>query len=101
MSNPRYANGHRRRKIRDRIRARGDVCAVCGRPIDYSLPPGDDWSFEVDEIVSVWKGGDPLDLSNCQAVHRICNRAKYQQERAEAEERRNAAPKPVKASRKW
>ena len=33
-------------------------------------------SFEVDEIVPVSLGGDPLDRSNVQATHRICNERK-------------------------
>ena len=95
------SNGSRRRKIRARIKARGEPCALCGQPIDYSLPAGDDWAFEVDEIISRWKGGNPLDMDNCQPVHRVCNRLKYQQERAEADERRNTPPEPIKSSRNW
>ena len=30
-------------------------------------------SFEVDEIVPVSLGGDPLDFANVAAAHRICN----------------------------
>lgn len=101
MSTPCYANGHRRRTIRARIKARREPCAICGRPIDYDLPAGDDWSFEVDEIQSRWKGGDPLDIRNCQPVHRVCNRLKYQRERAQEDERRRTPPTPPKASRSW
>lgn len=100
-NNPCNANAGRRRKIRARIAARGEPCAICGRAIDYSLPAGDDWAFEVDEIVSRWRGGDPLDIHNCQPVHRVCNRMKYQRERAEEQRKRHAPPKPPKASRKW
>lgn len=100
-NNPCNANASRRRKIRARIAARGEPCAICGRPIDYSLPAGNDWSFEVDEIVSRWRGGDPLDIDNCQPVHRVCNRIKYQQERTEAEQKRHTPPIPPKASRSW
>ena len=99
--NPRRSNGHRRNKIRQRLKAIGAPCSWCGKPINYDLPAGHEMAFEVDEIVPVWKGGDPLDFDNCQALHRRCNREKYQQERAEAERRRNEAPKPVKASRRW
>ena len=74
--NPRRANVALRNKIRARIKARGLPCALCGAPIDYSLPAGDPWSFEVDEIVPVSKGGDPLDIANCQPAHRICNQRK-------------------------
>ena len=75
-SNPRRANGNLRNKIRARIKARGDVCALCGMPIDYNLPAGDPWSYEVDEIIPVSRGGDPLDINNCQPAHRICNQRK-------------------------
>ena len=82
-SNPRKANGTRRRKIRARWKAIGAPCALCGKPIDYSLGMVvDRWtgkrrphpmSFVVDEIVPVSKGGDPLDFHNTQPAHWICN----------------------------
>lgn len=82
-SNPRKANGSRRRKIRARWRAIGAPCALCGRAIDYGLGMVvDPWtgkrrphpmSFVVDEIVPVSKGGDPLDFTNTQPAHWICN----------------------------
>jgi 5-methylcytosine-specific restriction endonuclease McrA len=33
-------------------------------------------SFEVDEIVPVSRGGNPLDFDNTQPAHRICNQKK-------------------------
>lgn len=72
----RYSNGSRRRKIRARIKAMGLPCALCGAPIDYSLPAKDPMSFEVDEIIPVSLGGDHLDINNCQPAHRICNERK-------------------------
>ena len=74
--NPRRSNSTRRNKIRARIKAQGLPCALCGAPIDYSLPAGDPMSFEVDEIIPVSLGGDPLDITNCQPAHRICNQRK-------------------------
>lgn len=68
--NPRNANGSRRRKIRARWASIGAPCALCGRPIDYSLRTPDPMSFEVDEIVPVSMGGDPLDWANTQPAHR-------------------------------
>lgn len=70
---PRQANGNARRKLRARLRAEGRPCHICGMPIDYTLPPGDPWSFEVDEIVPVSRGGSPYDYANVDAAHRICN----------------------------
>ena len=73
MGNPRRANGSRRTALRRRVAAMGAPCWICGLPIDYSLPPGDPLSFEVDELVPVSKGGAPLDPSNVAAAHRCCN----------------------------
>lgn len=83
MGNPRYANGARRRALRKRVAAMGLPCHLCGRPIDYSLTtyadPADGrtkrhpMSFELDELVPVSKGGDPLDPENVRPAHRICN----------------------------
>lgn len=74
--NPRYANGSRRRKIRAWLKAQGNPCALCGKPIDYSLPARHPMSFEVDEIVPVSLGGSPYSRDNVQAAHRICNQRK-------------------------
>ena len=76
MGNPRQSNGHRRRQLRARVKAMGLPCALCGKPIDYSLPPGHPMSYELDEIRPVSKGGDPLDPDNVQPAHRICNQRK-------------------------
>ncbi|NGM16964.1 HNH endonuclease [Eggerthellaceae bacterium zg-893] len=74
--NPRNANGSRRRALRSRVRAMGLPCALCGRPIDYSLPAGDPMAYELDEIVPVSRGGSPYDPDNVQPAHRRCNQAK-------------------------
>ena len=78
MSNPRYANGAARRKVRARLKAEGRGCWICrafGRPdrIDYDLPPNHPGAFEVDELVPVSKGGSPTDYGNLDATHRRCN----------------------------
>lgn len=70
---PRTRNGHARRKLRARLRGEGRPCHICRMLIDYSLPAGDPMSFEVDELVPVSRGGDPLDYGNVDAAHRICN----------------------------
>ena len=84
---PRTANGTTRRKNRARLRAEGRPCWICaafGRPsaIDYSLPAGHPFSFEVDELVPVsrWRDGGYLspeqcaaDYANLAAAHRRCN----------------------------
>ena len=76
--NPRYANGHRRRELRKRVLASEDVCAweFCpwpGEQIDKALPAGDPKAPEVDEIIPVSKGGDPLTRANTRLLHRWCN----------------------------
>ena len=71
--NPRKANGWRRRQAQQRVRAAYTCCHICGKPIDKTLPAGDPWSLEVDEIIPVSKGGSPTDFNNLQAAHRICN----------------------------
>ena len=76
--NVRYANGNERRKLRLWLKAQGRPCWICralGRDgtIDYSLPAGHPLSFEVDELVPVSLGGDPLDRQNVEAAHRACN----------------------------
>jgi hypothetical protein len=82
-SNPRHANGNARRKLRARIKAMGEPCWICGKPIDYSLGMVADprtgrtrphpMSFVVDEVVPVSKGGSPLDMANCRPAHWMCN----------------------------
>lgn len=94
MGNPRRANGARRDKIRAQWRYIGAPCALCGKPIDYTLgmvtyytvdrETGEQvehrkphpMSFVVDEIVPVSKGGNPLDFANTQPAHWICNARK-------------------------
>jgi hypothetical protein len=90
--NPRYSNGHKRRKIRDYWRNSGEPCHICGKPIDYSLGMITDpktgkkhphpMSFVVDEIIPVSRyreGGFAskevcaLTLSNTRPAHYICN----------------------------
>ena len=74
--NPRNANGHRRRQLRRWLAAQGRPCALCGGDIDYTLPAGHPLAFEVDEVLPVSRGGDPLDPDNVQPAHRICNQRK-------------------------
>ena len=76
--NPRRANGTRRTALRSWLRSQGRPCWICrafGRSgtIDYSLPAGHPFSFEVDELVPVSKGGNPLLRANVDAAHRCCN----------------------------
>lgn len=96
--NPRYSNGARRRAIRERWKAIGAPCSLCGKPIDYALPAGHPMSFEVDEIVPVSRGGDPLDFDNTQPTHRVCNQRKGDGRRRYACGRKSAG---LPTSREW
>ena len=71
--NPRRSNGSARTRLRARVAAEGAPCHLCGKAIDYALPAGHPMSFELDEIVPVSRGGDPLDRANVAPAHRICN----------------------------
>lgn len=87
MTNPRYKNGTLRRKNRARLRAMGQPCYLCGRPIHYDEPSDHEhpWSFVVDEAIPVsrWKEfgySSPEavanDFNNLHAAHYICNQQK-------------------------
>lgn len=89
-TNPRYANGARRRKYRERFKAMGAPCGICGGrlgPIRYDEPSDakHPLSFVIDEIhpVSRWRqfgyasaAAAANDWSNLQAAHYACNAAK-------------------------
>lgn len=63
-------------KNRKRILAEGEVCALCGLPIDKKLRFPDPMSATVDHIVPIAKGGHPSDPQNLQIAHLICNQIK-------------------------
>ena len=89
-SNPRYANGNLRRKLRARLKAEGAPCGICKGslgPIHYDEPSDAQHplSFVVDEIypVSRWQEfgysspqAAAQDYSNLQAAHYCCNQVK-------------------------
>lgn len=74
--NPRRANGHRRDQLRRRVLAHYTRCALCGELVDKSLPLTDPGAPEVDEIIPVSLGGNPLRWDNVQLTHRACNQRK-------------------------
>lgn len=89
-SNPRVHNWKARARVVQLVRERaanGELCGICGQPIDMTLPqwyvdPKDGkrkrapWSCECDEIIPVSLGGSPIDENNTQPVHRACNSRK-------------------------
>lgn len=116
---PRTTNGTARRRIRRLVKAQSDHCALCGLPVDKTLNtmPGQHsprcvrpdcpgcvphpMRAEVDEIIPVSKGGNPLDLDNCQLTHRICNLRKGNGTRDERAAKLTVTMRPVTTSTEW
>lgn len=80
--NERNSNGARRRNLRERVRAQGLPCHLCGYPIDYGLPAGHSECYELDEIrpISKWMRYGYASASQCATdpdnvapAHRCCN----------------------------
>lgn len=59
--------------MRARVAAEEAVCWLCGAVIDYALPAGHPWAFEVDHVVPASLGGPSRDRNNYRASHRVCN----------------------------
>ena len=105
-------NCRQRDKIRKRLRVIGAPCAICGRPIDYTLnwwiDPKDGkrkrhpLSFEFDHRVPLAQGGEK-GWSNAQAAHRICNQKKGSRMPAQGRETASKAAIPIACttSRTW
>ena len=68
-------NSALRNKHRARIRRDEPSCHICGKPIDYTLPHLDPWSFVVDHVVALKNGGSDS-IENKAAAHRECNSKK-------------------------
>ena len=108
MGDPRSKNGAARRRVRNWLRLQGRPCWICGAPIDYSLPKGHPYAFEVDELIPISKGGSPIDKRNVDAAHRCCNQWRGNKDVAEVLAITRGAPEtmpgqPVEAttSRAW
>lgn len=76
-TNPRRANGTKRDRLRKRVLREESHCHLCNQAVDVTLPHGLPGSPEVDEILPVTYGGDPLDRQNCHLSHRYCNRKRW------------------------
>lgn len=59
-----------------RIFATQTVCAICGKPVDFSIKFPHPMSACIDHIIPVSKGGHPSDIGNMQLAHMCCNRLK-------------------------
>lgn len=64
------------RNNKKRIYATQDTCAICGKPVDFSLKFPNPLSACIDHIIPIDRGGHPSDISNLQLAHLACNRAK-------------------------
>lgn len=64
-----------RDKHRATIRKGRPDCHLCGTPIDYEAHWLSPFSFTVDHVLPLAKGGTDT-LDNKAAAHRACNRAK-------------------------
>ena len=63
-------------KNRKRIYATQTVCALCGRPVDFTLKYPHPMSATIDHIIPIARGGHPSDMDNLQLAHLTCNRKK-------------------------
>lgn len=63
-------------KNKRRIFKTQSVCAICGKPVDFSLKFPHPMSPCIDHIIPIDKGGHPSDIDNLQLAHLCCNRAK-------------------------
>ena len=82
--NAHNANGHRRRQLVARVKARDTHCALCHEPLNPTAPNLDPRQTVVDEDIPRSRGGNPLDPANTNGMHRACNRWKSTMTLAEA-----------------
>ena len=66
------------RAARKKILMAQDTCAICGQPVDKSLPRTDPMSPTVDHIISPKHGGHPWALDNLQLAHKVLKKAPKQ-----------------------
>lgn len=99
-SNPRKANGHRRREVCKRVLAEETHCWYCHNPVDKTLPAGHDLAPEVHEIIPVSRGGSPIERANTTLTHRLCNRIIGNRTPNELAQQTHPKP-PVRTSRTW
>lgn len=59
-----------------RILATQNICGICGRPVDKTIPYPHPLSASVDHIIPINRGGHPFSIDNLQLAHLSCNIAK-------------------------
>ena len=79
---------------RKKILATQEICAICGRRVDKTLPYPDPWSATIDHIIPVARGGHPSALDNMQLAHLRCNRLKSDKLSIDKNDDMGAAEKP-------
>lgn len=69
--------GHYRyRRLRARVIANSDTCALCGKPLT-DLPWPDPYSTTADHVIPIADGGH--NNGELRAVHNVCNRQRFKQ----------------------
>ena len=96
---PRKINSSLRATLRKRVLATYDVCGICGKEVDKTLPYLHPLAPEVDEIIPVSRGGSPYDWDNLQLVHRVCNQRKGNKMVGDIDLKKIENPTPL--SRAW
>lgn len=100
-TNPRHANGHRRRELVKRVKASETNCALCGGLVDKTLHHLDPRAAVIDEDIPVSRGGSPFDRENCHLMHRACNQWKGALTLSEARARLGSTHAAVESSGIW
>lgn len=98
---PLNGNGHRRRQIRARVLAEEHDCALCGLPVDKTIPYPLPGSPVVDEDMPRSRGGSQYDRANTHLMHNACNRLKSTRTLEEVKAMSSAPQPSVQASPDW
>lgn len=94
---------YKRDKLIARIKSMEPPCHICGRPIDYSLPASDPWSFAADEDPPIsrfppeQRKAAACDPRIVKPSHRICNQRKGARCKGDLA----AASLPIRRTRAW
>lgn len=98
---PDQSGTHRKQFERNKkkIYATQNICAICGKPVDFSIPYPHPLSACIDHIIPVAKGGHPSDINNMQLAHMTCNRQKADKLIDDSRRRTNANVNEVISNR--
>ena len=76
MGDQKSINNSSWRKLRAQVMREENVCYICGRPVDKSLPGTAPMGPQVDHVVARSEGGAVFERSNIHLVHSRCNQRK-------------------------